>query len=68
MCAEHNRVQYRDPSTNSGQIGVSLKHDALPPTNCNESPEGKKENLERKDLAHDFCLHQLNTVGCLFLI
>ncbi|TRZ16853.1 hypothetical protein HGM15179_010280, partial [Zosterops borbonicus] len=43
--AEDIKVSYGNPSAISGQIGVSLKHDALPPTDCNEDLKGKRVNL-----------------------
>lgn len=43
-------------------------HDALPAADCNEGPEGQRENLEHKDLSHGFCLHQFNTMTSLSLI
>lgn len=40
--AEDIKVSYGNPSAISGQIGVSLKNDALPPTDCNEDLKGKR--------------------------
>lgn len=40
--AEDIKVSHGDPSAISGQFGVSLKHDALTPTDCNEDPKGKR--------------------------
>ncbi|RMC14810.1 hypothetical protein DUI87_06986 [Hirundo rustica rustica] len=39
--AEDIKVSYGNPSAISEQIGVSLKHDALLPTDCNEDLKGK---------------------------
>lgn len=40
--AEDIKVSHGDPSAISGQFGVSLKHDALTPTDCNEDLKGKR--------------------------
>lgn len=40
--AEDIEVSYGNPSAISGQIGVSLKHDALSHTDCNEGLKGKR--------------------------
>lgn len=40
--AEDIKVSSGNPSAISGQIGASLKQDALPPTDCNEDLKGKR--------------------------